>query len=463
MNQLDFDEQARRTQDTMLEALVEQVGHLHWDAAALADHRRAALSETLAAATTHSPWHAERLAGIDLATVTPDDLSALPTMTKTDLMAGWDRVVTDPRLSLAGARAHLDRLDRDGPSFLLGAYVVFTTGGSTGEPGVFPWSIEEFCRWAASNFRLSADVGITPPERLTFVGAGSPRHPSAIPPLMLYGRKVGAQRVVAVDQPLDDIVAALNDVMPDSIWLVSSILPALVDARRRGSLRIAPRVIAIGGDTVDPRAVDDAEATFGVRPTETYPTTDVGHIAVQAPGEEGMLVNDDLMVIEAVDERDQPVPAGTASHHLLITSLHQRTLPLIRYRIDDRVIFDARPSPRYPAYSRIAEVDGRADDLFRYGDVTVHPHAFRTALARQPDVRDYQVRQTDAGAVVRVVVDGTLAADELGDELRSRLCAAGVQDPEVAVEVVDAIERSGVGKRLLFVSRDAKRRPPSRS
>jgi phenylacetate-coenzyme A ligase PaaK-like adenylate-forming protein len=439
----------------MLEALVEQLEHLHWDTATLARHRRIALSEALSMAATHSPWHAERLAGIDLAAVTPDDLSSLPTMTKTDLMAGWDRVVTDPRLTLAGAREHLERVDDDGPVFLLGAYVVFNTGGSTGEPGVFPWSVEEFCRWAASNFRLGADAGLGPPERLTFVGARSRRHPSAIPPLMLYGREVGAQRVVAVDQPLDDIVAALNDVMPDSIWTVSSILPALVDAKRRGALRIAPRVIAIGGDTVDARAVDDAETTFGVRPTETYPTTDVGHIAAQAPGEEGMVVNDDLLIVEAVDDGDRPVPPGTASHHLLITSLHQRTLPLIRYRIDDRVTFDPRPSPRYPAYSRIAVVDGRADDLFRYGDVTVHPHAFRTVLSRHPGVREYQVRQTDAGAVVSVVVEGTLASTELGEELRSGLRAAGLRDPDVAVEVVDAIERSDVGKRLIFVSRRA--------
>lgn len=451
VGQLDFDEHARRAQGTLLETLVEQLERLHWDTAKLAEHRHVALSETLAFAATHSPWHADRLTGIDLAAIAPDDLSSLPTMTKTDLMANWDRVVTDPRLSLADAREHLDRVDSNGPAFLLGSYAIFTTGGSTGEPGVFPWSIDEFCRWAASNFRLGADSGLAPPERLTFVGARSPRHPSAIPPLMLYGREVGTQRVVAVDQPLDDIVAALNDVMPDSIWTVSSILPALVDAKRRRALRIAPRAIAFGGDAVDARAVDDAETAFGVRPTETYPTTDVGHIAAQAPGEEGMVVNDDLMIVEAVDDSDRPVPPGTPSHHLLVTSLHQRTLPLIRYRIDDRVTFDPRPSPRYPAYSRIAAVDGRADDLFRYGDVTVHPHTFRTVLSRHSGIREYQVRQTGSGAVVRVVVKGALAADELGDELQSRLRAAGVREPVVSVEMVGSIPRSAVGKRLLFV------------
>lgn len=452
MEHPDFDERAGVVQGRLFEELFALLDHLRWDAATLARHRGTALAETLAFAAERSPWHAERLAGVDLAAVTPEDLSSLPTMTKADLRAGWDRIVTDPRLTLRAARDHLERLDRSGPSFLLGDYLVFTTGGSTGEPAVFPWSIDEFSRWAASSLRFAADTGLPPPERVTFVGAGSPRHPSAMPPRILYGREEGAKRAVAIDQPLDAIVAALNDVQPDSLWVVSSMLPTLVDAKWRGELCIEPRAIAFGGDAVDRRAVEDAERVFGVRPTESYPTTDVGHIAVEAPGDEGMVVNDDLLIVEAVDEDDRPVPPGEPSHHLLVTSLHQRTLPMIRYRIDDRVTFDPRPAARYPAYSRIAIVDGRADDVFRYGDVAVHPHAFRTVLSRHPGVREYQVRQTETGAVVRVVTEGPFAAADLEEELRARLGAAGLRQPEVAVEPVAAIERSGVGKRLLFVS-----------
>jgi hypothetical protein len=74
-------------------------------------------------------------------------------------------------------------------------------------------------------------------------------------------------------------------------------------------------------------------------------------------------------------------------------------------------------------------------------------------LSRHAAVREYQVRQTGAGASVRVVVGASLASDDLVDELRSRLEAAGLPDPEVSVETVDRIERSAVGKRLSFISR----------
>lgn len=452
LHAMTFDESAASFQGHLLTSLVEQIERLHWDERTLAEHRRGALAETLSFAATRSRWHAQRLAPVDLDAVTPDDLTALPTMTKADLMAAWDDVVTDPRLSLSAARGHLASLDADGPSFLLDAYLVFTTGGSTGEPGVFPWSCEEFARWAASNIRFGADAGDPPPERLTFVGARSPRHPSALPPLLLYGLDAGARMVVPVDQPLPAIADALNEIQPDSVFCVGSMLPALVEAQERGVLRIEPRSMSVGSDAVDPRALDAAARAFGVRPTDSYPTTDVGQIAVQPRGERGMVVADDLMIVEAVDEHDRAVAAGEVSHHLLVTSLHQRTVPLIRYRIDDRVRVDIERSERYPAYSRIAEIDGRADDLFRYGALTVHPHSFRSVISRHQAVCDYQVRQTPAGAEILVVEAGALDLDALARDLRGALATAGLPGGVVTVQVVEALPRTALGKRRLFVS-----------
>jgi hypothetical protein len=109
------------------------------------------------------------------------------------------------------------------------------------------------------------------------------------------------------------------------------------------------------------------------RPVESYATTDVGMVADQAPAEDTLIVHDDLMIIEPVDQDDGPVPTGELSHHVLVTSLHQRTMPMIRYRIDDRIRVAAPAGRRYPPFTRIASIDGRADDLFRYSDVTDAP------------------------------------------------------------------------------------------
>jgi phenylacetate-coenzyme A ligase PaaK-like adenylate-forming protein len=113
---------------------------------------------------------------------------------------------------------------------------------------------------------------------------------------------------------------------------------------------------------------------------------------------------------------------------------------------------DVERSERYPAYSRIAEIDGRADDLFRYGALTVHPHSFRSVISRHQAVCDYQVRQTPAGAEILVVEAGALDPDALARDLRGALATAGLPGAVVTVQVVEALPRTALGKRRLFVS-----------
>lgn len=258
--------------------------------------------------------------------------------------------------------------------------------------------------------------------------------------------------LIPVDQPIAAIVEQLNAVQPDSISTVGSMLPLLVDEARHGRLHVPVERISVFGDVLDPDATSDAVEVFGVEPTEGYPTTDVGYIAQQAPNEPGLYLNEDLLLVETVDADERPVPVGVAADHLLVTSLHQYTTPLIRYRIDDRVAVDPEPG-QYAAYRRLASIDGRSDEMFRYGDLTVHPHVFRTAIGRHDDIRDYEVAQTERGAVVRIVtgssgaVDSTALRGEIADGLRH----AGMPTPEVDVVIVDRLPRTAIGKRRPFI------------
>lgn len=228
-------------------------------------------------------------------------------------------------------------------------------------------------------------------------------------------------------------------------------LSVLVEEARRGRLRVPIERISVFGDVLDQEAAVAAAEVFGVEPTEGYPTTDVGYIAQQAPGERGLYINEDLLLVETVDADDKPVPPGVFADHLLVTSLYQRTTPLIRYRIEDRVVVDPEPG-RYAAYRRLKCIDGRSDDIFRYGGVAVHPHVFRTAIGRHLNVSDYEVHQTERGAVVHVLQhDSPVDLAALGREITDELRRGGLPAPEIDVVVVDCLTRTGVGKRRRFI------------
>ncbi len=105
-------------------------------------------------------------------------------------------------------------------------------------------------------------------------------------------------------------------------------------------------------------------------------------------------------------------------------------------------------------HRRVADVQGRLDDVFAFGGVQVHPHVLRSVLGRHPEVVDYQVRQTPSGVAVHVLGAGAVdvAVDVLAKELGDALTAAGVPEATAEVVQVAALERNVVtGKLRRFV------------
>ena len=78
--------------------------------------------------------------GVSARSIDPDrfelsDLARLPTMTKSEMMAAFDDVVTDRRLRLASSRSTTWRNQSSEPSLLLDEYVCLASGGSSGLRG----------------------------------------------------------------------------------------------------------------------------------------------------------------------------------------------------------------------------------------------------------------------------------------------------------------------------------------
>ena len=62
------------------------------------------------------------------------ELSALPILTKAEMMESFDDLVTDPRLRIRELLGHLEAVRDD--ALYLGRYRVMTTSGSSGRKGV---------------------------------------------------------------------------------------------------------------------------------------------------------------------------------------------------------------------------------------------------------------------------------------------------------------------------------------
>jgi phenylacetate-CoA ligase len=397
--------------------------------------------------------HARRLAGIDPRRFEPGQLAELPVMTKQQMMASFDELLTDRRVTRARAEQQLAACAHE-PGLLDGRYVCLASGGSSGIRGVFVQTAEEYIEFAASVLRPAMApvfaAGGPPPGGLpvTIVAAASPVHSSGFAAAAARGYPVQMTSVPAT-LPLVEIVRRLNDAPPAALIAHASTLVLLAREQHAGRLRIAPQAITAVSELLTGEGRIAIHDAFGVPPVSGFVSTEglVGHTR---PGGAVMRFTTDMCIVELLDARNKPVTDGTASAKALLTNLHNHTQPLIRYELTDR--FTPRPAAGDP-YLRAA-VEGRADEIFRYGSVAIDALVVRTVMVKTPGVVEYQVRQTEHGIDAAVVADGALDHAALTSALQHSLRAAGLRQPSVHVHEVAGIARHPqTGKTRRFIAR----------
>ncbi|HKE73105.1 MAG TPA: AMP-binding protein [Acidimicrobiales bacterium] len=438
-----------------LPAHAERVG---WDAARIRAHQEAGLRTLLAHAHERSPWHRARIAaaGVDPATATLADLPRLPVMRKPEMMAHYDEVVTDPRLTRAAVEDHLQQVAAAGGPlrFLAGDHVVLASGGSSGVRGVFAWRWDALTDLALGCLRRSllAARALGPPPGgfpYALVAAPSAVHATRAMAELFSGTLIDVHAASAT-WPLARIVAAVEAARPLALTAYPSVLVRLAEERRAGRLDAAPLAVTGSSEAFPPEARAAVAEAFGVAPANVYGTTE-GLGGSAQPGEDPIDLATDMTIVELVDAAGRPVPPGVAADRALITNLANLAQPLVRYELTDRML--AHPPAPDHGYLRVS-VEGRADEVLAYGAVTVEPIVLRAALARFPGVAEYQVRQTARGADVDAVPAGPCDEGSVGDEVAAALAAAGVDAPRVRVRLVEAIARDpATGKARRIVPR----------
>lgn len=329
-------------------------------------------------------------------------LQHLPVVTKPQLMDRFDEWATDREITLAGVQAFVADKSNIGEPFL-GRYLVSHTAGSTGVKAlvvrdraslqVHNLLMEQRLRWsrqvagAESGRRAIAAVAKLDGHHTIYAGwkfgqEGSP--PGAAPQIRFF----------SIHSPVGRLVEGLNDFQPSVLNSSPAMLLQLAERQLAGELAIQPRVILSGGETLTPSAGEALTRSFGCPIRNIYGSTEFKFIAFGC--ERGWLhVNDDRVILEPVDRNRQPVPPGTASDSVLLTDLVNRTQPLIRYEMGDRVIVKQNPCECGRTLTAI-RVEGRSRTVMTFrnpqGDhLSLHPSVVEGLFFDTPEILQYQI------------------------------------------------------------------------
>jgi phenylacetate-CoA ligase len=441
-----FDDLRGQIQADIFSHLPERLDRLSWDAGRLRVLQRDRLRALLRQVRQRSAFHAERLRAVDPDQFEVSDLTSLPVMTKADMMAQFDRLVTDPRLTRAAAERALQQTSTE-PVPMAGGFLCMATGGSSGQRGIFAYDAAGTAEVATMIFRTriaalaamaGTDAATTPVPNTTIamVGAPSAVHGTMFIPSIMAGSPISFVHV-PVTLPVPEIVSRLNRLQPDAVFGYPSMLARLAAEQQARHLAIAPKLVNCTAETLLPAFRVAIKAAFGAPVMNTFATSE-GLIGSSGLNEEFITLGTDGCIVEPVDDCYRPVPPGTASARVLVTNLYNHLQPLIRYELSDS--FTRQADSDAHGHMRVT-VDGRSDAILRYPGAEVHPLALRSVLLTTPEVLDYQATQTVHGISVSVLLERPADLRRLEDRLRTAMVRAGLAGPHVEVQEVASLPR----------------------
>lgn len=418
-------------------------------------------------ARERSAFYAEHFRALPRAGCEPCDV---PPVTRRALMQRFDDWVTDPDVTLDTASDFVSDPARAGRLYL-GRYAVWTSSGTTGEPGLFVHDGLALAVYDALEM-LRLGRGLLAPGFLGGLLFGGGRYAmvaatgghfagvASVERMRLAAPALADRlRVFSILEPLVRLVDALNEYQPSCLATYPSCASLLAAEQRAGRLRIAPGVIWLGGETLSPACRAEIRVAFQCRILEEYAASECMSIACEC--ERGRLhVNSDWALLEPVDRHYQPVAPGEPSHTALLTNLVNRVQPLIRVDIGDSIASDPEPCDCGAPFPTL-RVEGRCDDVLALTDangrhVELLPLALTTVVEEHAGAHQFQIVQA-APDVLNVRLQTPPGASpaplwrKVERALRAHLDAQGLPAVQLCFEPgpLEPSERSGKLRRVL--------------
>jgi phenylacetate-CoA ligase len=398
--------------------------------------------EQLAYLLERSPFYREKLAGAG-ASIGLDEIALLPLTEKTEVKA------TCTPASPFGAHFCVD------PSELIRIY---STSGTTGTPSYIPLTESDLDNWVTGSARSYAASGLARGERLLTTYNAGPFVAGAA--LDAFAR-VGVCHIPVGTGSSERVLLAIRELQPDAVVLTPSYAAYLLEL---GDLRNSSvRRILVAGEPGggEPAFRATLEEGWGACVTEAMGIGDIGpSLWGECEEQSGMhlgargFVHAELIDPETGEARE--LRDGTTGE-LVLTHLHHRAAPLLRFRTRDHVVIWTSPCACGRTAPRVRCL-GRTDDMLIVRGVNVFPSAVREVVGGfAPEVSGrILVRPRFAGVKqepplpVSVELSPDAAPDgELAARIRTRLRDVLVVQMEVELVPWGSLQRSEYKSRLV--------------
>lgn len=227
------------------------------------------------------------------------------------------------------------------------------------------------------------------------------------------------------------------------------------------------KVVCIGEPI---RNEDFSYNTLGKRITDkwplelysTYASTEMGAAFTECQAGKGGHHHPELLIVEFLDDNNQPVPEGEAGE-LTVTTLGVEGMPLIRFKTGDICKAHYEPCKCGRTTLRVSPILGRKQQMIKFKGTSLYPPALYDILNTIPYIKNYiiEVYTNDIGTDEIVINIGAINPPnnfdkELKDHFRAKLRVA----PNIILETPENISKQQLPemsrKPITFIDRRSK-------
>lgn len=205
-------------------------------------------------------------------------------------------------------------------------------------------------------------------------------------------------------------------------------------------------------ETVSPALREACQRVWGVPVVDTYSSREMGYIASQCPEHEHLHVHAENVLVEVLDANNRPCQPGQTGK-LVITSLYNYAMPLIRYQIGDYAEV-GEPCPCGRGLPVLKRILGRERNMLRLPNGESRWPIIGGPIPKHIKLppRQFQVVQKSLDVIeVRLASSRPFTAEETASITAAFKKAFG-HDFEIRWVYVDEFPRSSSGKFEEFIS-----------
>jgi phenylacetate-CoA ligase len=340
------------------------------------------------------------------------------------------------------------------------------TSGTTGKSVAMLQSAGDLDRLAYNEELSFRGVGITCEDRV-LVAAAIDRCFMAGLAYFLGLTRIGATVIRGGSSSTGLLMELIRSCRPSAIVGVPSLLLSVAEKFQQEGVDPAglgvTRLVCIGEPV---RRGDFTLSPLGERLVQhwrcrifgTYASTEMATSFTDCEKGLGGHLHPDLLALEIVDEKGEPVPDGSCGE-VVATPLGTGGMPLLRFRTGDIAALYREPCPCGRNTPRLGPVVGRKSQMLKFRGTTVYPPAIASVLQGMAGVRGFYLEVESEFALsdrIRVVVGSANPALSAAQVAESIAAAIRVR-PEVVIvppeEVLRVTLRDDKRKPVIFFDR----------